>query len=782
MSETTPNLTLPYILAAQAQKHVTHNEAIRMLDALVQISVLDRDLATPPPTPVEGDRYIVAAAATGAWSGQETSIAAFQDGAWAFYQPKQGWLAWVGDEDDLLAWSGSQWVSASSGASGINPAPLVGVNTTADATNKLAVKSDAVLFSHDDVTPGSGSAQFIVNKRGPADTTSMVLQTGFSGRSEIGLAGDDDTHFKVSPDGTNWHEAATIRSADALFCFAPKNYSDLPAAGASAGCIAYVQDAVGGPTLAASDGTDWRSLFDGSTVTGNTFPLLIFTGESNAGGLALNSDPTAGELAARAELDIFNNTTSQFEDLDVEANNLIGHTGLTDNATHGLEIGLANTVAAGRWPVGLAYLVKTGQGGSTIADWADGHASGYWATFQTRVQAAKALLDGAGTAYAPIVFYSLGINDAAAGTPATTWKTDTEAHLAKIRTELGAATRIYITRFEGAIAPGNDTYNTEMDAIAAADPLTFVLDTSVLSVLDGDHWDYQGFLVLAEQLADLENGTTGTLAAPSFTPPPGTFGTNTDVSISASAGATIRYTLDDTPPTSHSPVYSGPVTVTQTSTLKAVAMQAGYKNSPETSGQYVISGASATEWSAADAGTDFILSNNNLDLAAAVRPDAWLSVRATNGRSTGKHYIELKCAAAGTNAFHLPGFGNAAMNVGSFMGDSASSVGVASNAVYGNNFTILEQARVQGNPVLGEVYGFAIDMDTGKVWMAHNNTWLQSGDPAGGTTPFATFVPATVGELFPGISMYNNTAGTWTIQALAADQDYAPPAGFSAWG
>jgi hypothetical protein len=42
MSDTTPNLTLPYIVAAQAQKHVTHSEAIRMLDALLQIAVVDR--------------------------------------------------------------------------------------------------------------------------------------------------------------------------------------------------------------------------------------------------------------------------------------------------------------------------------------------------------------------------------------------------------------------------------------------------------------------------------------------------------------------------------------------------------------------------------------------------------------------------------------------------------------------------------------------------------------------------------------------------------------------
>jgi hypothetical protein len=51
MSDATTHLLLPYILAAQAQKHVTHNEALRILDGLVQLSVLDRDLTAPPAAP-----------------------------------------------------------------------------------------------------------------------------------------------------------------------------------------------------------------------------------------------------------------------------------------------------------------------------------------------------------------------------------------------------------------------------------------------------------------------------------------------------------------------------------------------------------------------------------------------------------------------------------------------------------------------------------------------------------------------------------------------------------
>ena len=82
MSDTTSNLLLPYILAAQAQKHVTHNEALRLLDGLVQLAVLARDLTAPPASPSEGDRYIVASGSTGDWSGWDLNVALWTDGAW----------------------------------------------------------------------------------------------------------------------------------------------------------------------------------------------------------------------------------------------------------------------------------------------------------------------------------------------------------------------------------------------------------------------------------------------------------------------------------------------------------------------------------------------------------------------------------------------------------------------------------------------------------------------------------------------------------------------------
>jgi len=102
---------LPYILPSQAQKHVTHNEAIRRLDSLIQIAVHSRVHTTPPTSPENGDRYIVAANASNEWAGKEGEIAAFQDGAWAFLTPATGWLVWVSDENALIVKDASSWAT-----------------------------------------------------------------------------------------------------------------------------------------------------------------------------------------------------------------------------------------------------------------------------------------------------------------------------------------------------------------------------------------------------------------------------------------------------------------------------------------------------------------------------------------------------------------------------------------------------------------------------------------------------------------------------------------------
>ena len=154
------------------------------------------------------------------WAGQAGQVAAFQDGAWAFFTPQTGWRCYVEDEGALLVFDGTGWaaIGGSDGGSGggvDDPLQLtgLGVRTGADAVNALAVKSDAVLFSHDDVTPGSGDIRTTLNKAGAGNTASLVFQSGFSGRAEMGLAGADDWSIKVSADGASWRDGLVIEAA-----------------------------------------------------------------------------------------------------------------------------------------------------------------------------------------------------------------------------------------------------------------------------------------------------------------------------------------------------------------------------------------------------------------------------------------------------------------------------------------------------------------------------------------------------------------------------------------
>lgn len=282
--DSTPNLALPYIMPAQAQKHVTHNEALRALDAIVHLAVQDKDLSTPPASPAAGVRYIVGASPSGAWAGHANDIAAWQDEAWAFYTPVAGWLAWVHDESQLYLFSGGGWTAAPAGSGsalvpkgawsvsetysvgdlvehegypfvsnidsnvGNEPddAPAstaawtyfaivvgsggggggegdgtfdsVGINATADATNRLAVASAASLFHHD-----GDDHRLKINKGSAGDTASLIFQSDFSGRAEFGLPGSDDFEVKVSADGASWHTALAVARQTGKISFPQTN-------------------------------------------------------------------------------------------------------------------------------------------------------------------------------------------------------------------------------------------------------------------------------------------------------------------------------------------------------------------------------------------------------------------------------------------------------------------------------------------------------------------------------------------------------------------------------
>lgn len=103
---TTAKLELPELVLSQSQPHIPHNAALRRLEAVTQLSVIDRSLNTPPSNPPADAYYLVAPSATGAWAGHDDEIAYAARGAWQFLTPIPGWIAYVQDEQAFVYYTG----------------------------------------------------------------------------------------------------------------------------------------------------------------------------------------------------------------------------------------------------------------------------------------------------------------------------------------------------------------------------------------------------------------------------------------------------------------------------------------------------------------------------------------------------------------------------------------------------------------------------------------------------------------------------------------------------
>ncbi|MDQ2090061.1 DUF2793 domain-containing protein [Marimonas arenosa] len=200
MPERSPNLDLPYLQPSQAQKHVTHNEALQALDALAQFVAIELGATTPPTTPAIGDCWGLGTGATGAWAGHDGDIALAIESGWVFLTPREGWRVWDRTAGVLMVFRNNGWASPTFAQ--------LGVNATPDATNRLSIGADATLLSHD----GAGH-QLKVNKATATDTASLLFQSGWTGHAEVGLAGSNGWSVKVSPDGSTWTDALAVDNA-----------------------------------------------------------------------------------------------------------------------------------------------------------------------------------------------------------------------------------------------------------------------------------------------------------------------------------------------------------------------------------------------------------------------------------------------------------------------------------------------------------------------------------------------------------------------------------------
>jgi hypothetical protein len=208
-----PRLQLPYLSAGQAQKHVTINEAVSALDGLIQIAVESATLAAQPAAPADGALYILPADRTGPeWSLHPAgALLRHADGGWTRLPAGEGAVAFVKDAGVLLVKVGAAWRPIGSAVGELQSLSRLGLGTEADAANPFAAKLGKALFTARSAAEGGdGDLRLTFNKSTAADVLSLLFQTGFAGRAELGLLGDDRLQLKVSPDGAAWTEALLI--------------------------------------------------------------------------------------------------------------------------------------------------------------------------------------------------------------------------------------------------------------------------------------------------------------------------------------------------------------------------------------------------------------------------------------------------------------------------------------------------------------------------------------------------------------------------------------------
>ncbi len=212
----TPIKILTTLEEGQASPEIAVNELIYHIDLALNMVIADKDLSTPPGSPSAGATYFVASSPTGAWTSQAGKIATYRNAAWVFYTPPNGTVIYVTDESAIYVYQDGALVALSTVMGAIS---MLGINATADATNKLSVASSSILFNH-----VGASQQTYLNKNATGNTASFVFQVGFSGRAEFGLIGNNNFGLKTSANGSTWVDSVVARNSDGSVSFPRGQY------------------------------------------------------------------------------------------------------------------------------------------------------------------------------------------------------------------------------------------------------------------------------------------------------------------------------------------------------------------------------------------------------------------------------------------------------------------------------------------------------------------------------------------------------------------------------
>jgi len=293
----------------------------------------------------------------------------------------------------------------------------------------------------------------------------------------------------------------------------------------------FVVNAGPDQTLAAGiTATTLTGTIPASTPTGSpadTANLIVIWGESNAAGNADNSSALPSELASRSTVQIFNHNTGAFENLQIGVNN--EQDGGIDATHHGLELGLANEVDAGRLR-NPTYLVKIGASGSYMCQWLTEYGTtcrptgNLWDGFIPLVDGAVAKMKAMGKPFRIIVWQSIGLNDEySVNTLPADFVTMSATFRADFRARFGANIPFLATDFNN---PPTQTYawTTLFTQMAVSDRLFFSIPVTGATYVDaGVHFDYAGFKLIAHNMVTTmlslgEGVSSGGGAGSTYTP------------------------------------------------------------------------------------------------------------------------------------------------------------------------------------------------------------------------------------------------------------------------
>jgi len=215
-------LALPYLAAGQMQKHVTLNTALTRLDALLQTAVVSRTTAVQPNDASDGDLYILPDDAEGAaWAGRAAgTLMRFEAGGWTVVPTPNGLIAVVLDEGSVVLRADAGWVGVGERLGEVQDLARLGLGTTADDANPLSAKTNAALFTARGVEEGGdGDLRLTLNKEAAGDVLSLLFQTGYAARAELGLIGEDDLGLKACDDAGTWRHVFRVDSMTGRIAF-----------------------------------------------------------------------------------------------------------------------------------------------------------------------------------------------------------------------------------------------------------------------------------------------------------------------------------------------------------------------------------------------------------------------------------------------------------------------------------------------------------------------------------------------------------------------------------